>query len=362
MSEMDVADTNLYRGSPRQVKYWVLRALKAGLIPMVQSSPGLGKSAMIRAIAKEMNLKLVDDRISTNGPEHYSGLPDVSGEKAVYKPFDVFPLEGDPLPLDENGNEMNGWLFFLDEFNSGLPTTLVGAYKFLLEREVGQKKLHEKVFIAGAGNRDEDRAITQSLGTALQSRLIWLEMYLDGTDPRHFEEFMLDVAYPQKWPSRVISFLNYKKAYLNNFDPSHTEKTFACPRTWEFAGRLSEGFDIVLDDAPLYAGAVGANVGVEFVNYSLLSANIPTLKEVLDDPRLCRLPNDPGEVWSTTTMLIDEATTANLNDIGDYIDRLGLEFRIFFWRSIQTKRPEFRSEAAFRRNFISLSKYLYAED
>ena len=355
---------NLYRGSPRQVLYWVKRALRAGAIPFIQGSPGIGKSAMLRALAKELNLKLIDDRVSTNGPEHYQGLPDVAGEKAVYKPFDVFPLDTDDLPVDENGKKMNGWLFFLDEFNSGLPTTLVGAYKFLMEREVAGKKVHPACHIVAAGNRDEDRAITQSLGTALQRRFAWYEMYIDGTEKSHFDAFMMDVAMPQGWNSKVIGFLNYKPGYLNVFDPAHTEKTFRCPATWNVASNFANDGDaygepIVLDDVPLYAGVLGTTGGMEFVNWCLLFSNIPTLDKILADPRMVDVPTNSGEQWAVISMLIENATKVNLDDIEVYVDKFGLEFKILFWRSIQLKDASFHSEAAFRRAQTGLARYLY---
>lgn len=359
---MDASDINLYRGSLRQVRYWIGRALQAGLIPMVQGSPGIGKSAMIRKTAQDLNLKVLDDRVATNGPEHYSGLPDVSGNKAVYKPFDVFPLEGDPLPKDANGKEMAGWLLYLSEFNSGLPTTLVGVYKLLQEREVGQRPLHSKVFIVADGNRDEDRAITQALGSALQRRLLWLEAFVDGNNATHFDNFMMDVAIPQNWNTKTVAFLNWKRAYLNTFDPEHTDKTFACPGTWEWVSKLSDQEEPVAADAPLFCGAIGP-IGVEYVSFCEQFGNLPTLAEILADPRSAPMPDasEGNRQWAVISMLIDETTDKNLSDIGDYVERFNLEFRILYWRSVQLKHPHLRREQPFIRAQSNLAKYLFGE-
>ena len=43
-------------------------ALKAKLVPMLHGSPGLGKSAVIKQIAKNFNLKLIDLRLSQCDP------------------------------------------------------------------------------------------------------------------------------------------------------------------------------------------------------------------------------------------------------------------------------------------------------
>lgn len=359
------ADINLYRGSAAQVAYWIKRCLRINRIPMVQGSPGIGKSAMIRGMAEELNLKVLDDRVSTNGPEHYTGLPDISGDKAVYKPFDVFPLEGDPLPLDKDGKPMAGWLLYLSEFNSGLPTTLVGLYKLLQEREIGQRKLHEKVFIVADGNRDEDRAITQELGTAIQRRMIWLEMFIDGRMKPHLEHFIKTVAIPNNWNSKVVAFLNFKPEYLNNFDPEHQEKTFACPGTWEIASDLANDEPIVPEDTGLYAGTLGASVAAEFINFSQLFGDVILLDHVLADPANAELPMDVygnldmGKMWATVSMLIDGTTVDNLSDIGDYVDRMSLEFRILYWRSVQMRYPALRRTPAFIRAQTNLARYLY---
>lgn len=359
------ADINLYRGSPAQVAYWIQRVLRIGRIAMVQGSPGIGKSAMIRDMAAEMNLKVLDDRVSTNGPEHYTGLPDISGPKAVYKPFDVFPLEGDPLPKDANGKEMAGWLLYLSEFNSGLPTTLVGLYKLLQEREIGQQKLHSKVFIVADGNRDEDRAITNELGSAIQRRMVWLEMFIDGKIKNHLDHFIKTVAIPKGWNSKVISFLHFKPEYLNNFDPEHQEKNFACPGTWEIASDLANDEAIVAEDTALFAGTLGAAVAAEFINYSLIFGDIIDLKDVLANPATADLPMDQwgnldmGKMWATVSMLIDNTTVDNLGDIGDYVDRMALEFRILYWRSVQMRYPGLRRETAFIRAQTGLARYLY---
>lgn len=356
---MDANDINLYRGSPRQILYWVSRAVAAGLIPMIQGSPGIGKSAQFRALARNMNLFMIDDRVSTKGPEHYTGLPDVSGDRVVYKPMQMFPLEGDPLPKDADGNEMAGWMYFLDEFNSGLPTTLVGAYKFLAEKEIEGKKLHPKCFIVAAGNRDEDRAITQALGTALQRRLLWLEMYLDGTNKAHFDAFIQDVAIPQNWNSRLISFLYAYPKYLNNFDPAHMERTFSCPATLEGASKLMDQEPIVLEDAPLYCGQLGHVVGMELVNYDQVFGQIPTLDDILSNPLTAPVPTDASKIWAMTAILVNGTSKENLEDIAQYVENFGLEFKVLYWRQVQMKYPALVREPAFRRAFTAIGRYLY---
>jgi len=42
--------------------------LKAGLVPMMVGSPGIGKSDIVKTVAKENNLKVIDVRLSQCDP------------------------------------------------------------------------------------------------------------------------------------------------------------------------------------------------------------------------------------------------------------------------------------------------------
>lgn len=92
--------------------------IRAGLVPMLRGSPGMGKSSIVHQIAKEYNLKVIDLRLSQCDPTDLMGMPSIKDGKAKYVPMDTFPIEGDAIPLNkETGQPYSGWLLFLDEFN-----------------------------------------------------------------------------------------------------------------------------------------------------------------------------------------------------------------------------------------------------
>lgn len=219
-------EADLYRVTPRTAKKFLLKCLYAGLAPFLQSSPGMGKSSIMRAIAAELNLKLIDHRLSTSAPEDMSGLPQFVDGMARFAPFaELFPVKGTPLPMNpKTGKLYDGWLIFLDEFNSATKLVQAAAYKLVLDRQVGQHDLHECTMLAMAGNLSTDRALVNPLGTAMQSRVIHIEMKVD------FDEWLMDVALPQKYDQRVIAYLSQHPGKLMDFRPEHQEKTFCCPR------------------------------------------------------------------------------------------------------------------------------------
>ena len=112
-----MSDLDIYRAKPRKARKYAQKALESGLVPFLQSSPGIGKSSIMRNISQDFRLQLIDHRLSTSAPEDLSGLPYFTEKNGVrrasFNPFDIFPLQSDPIP-----DGKDGWLFFMDEFNS----------------------------------------------------------------------------------------------------------------------------------------------------------------------------------------------------------------------------------------------------
>jgi hypothetical protein len=364
--------------TPRQVKKFVIRAMTSGRVAMVESSPAMGKSAIMRQIAKEYNLKLIDHRLSTSAPEDMSGLPNFMDGVAQFVPFDIFPIEGTELPLWEGETERkfdatgkctncyNGWLLFLDEFNSATKMVQAACYKIVLDRMVGQKNLHPNVVMVCAGNLSTDRAIVNTIGTAMQSRLIWLTMELN------YKEWLEDVALPQKWDSRIIAYHEYTKgANLYDFRPDHSDKTFCAPRTWEFVNDLLRGQEYQLidkgdgtahwtmdEEAALYAGTITSGVAVDFINFTKVFANLPKISVIVKDPENTPIPTDPSTRWATITHLMEYAEDSNFTEIATYVNRLTSEMRVLFFRGLMIQKPELKKHSAFRAALVTLSRYL----
>lgn len=345
----------IHRGTPRQIRKWVLMCLQAGLVPFVQSSPGMGKSSIMRSIAKELSLKCIDHRMSTSAPEDMSGLPRFTDDGfAAFAPFkDLFPLEGMKLPTDKKGNEMEGWMLFLDEWNSAKKEVQAASYKLILDKMVGQFNLHERVVICAAGNLATDRAIVNALSTAMQSRVVHLEMIID------FDEWLYDVALPNNYDKRIIAYLSQYPSKLMDFDPKHNEKTFCCPRTWEFMDNLVNVAGEVQDiDAPLYAGTITSGVATSFIQFCSIYKDLITVDEILKDPDACRIPSDTSGKWAIITAIMEKIEDDNFEDLCRYVNRFSLDFRVLFFRSVMVRQPQLRNHKAFANAMQSLAKYL----
>lgn len=342
--------TDLYRCTPRQVRKFVTECLYAGLVPFVQSSPGMGKSTIMRNVAQDLQLKLIDHRLSTSAPEDLSGLPRFDDQgRAMFSPFvDLFPLEDTPKP---EGKE--GWMLFLDEFNSASKSVQAASYKLILDRMTGQRKLHEHCVITAAGNLSTDRAITNPISTAMQSRVVHLEMQIS------FEEWLYDVALKEAYDSRIIAYLSQFPSKLMDFRPDHNEKTFCCPRTWEFVNALIKNKDVTDESAVLLAGTITSGTAVDFVQFTKVFHNLVTTAEIRKDPVNCRVPTDVGAKWAVISHMMEKITKENFDDLSTYANRFTIDFRILFYRSILVRNPNLRQHPAFIRAMSELARYLH---
>jgi len=311
-----------------QAKEMVIDCLFAKLVPMVVGSPGMGKSAIIKQIAKELNLKLIDLRLAQCDPTDLLGFPGVDEEtgKASYRPMDTFPLKGDKIP-----EGYDGWLIFLDEMNGADKDVQKACYKTIYDQMVGNVPLHERCVIAAAGNLDTDNAIVEELSTALQSRMIHMQVSIDNQQ-------WLDWASKNHIDFRVRAYVRWRPNNLFNFNPDHDDKTFACPRTWEFTSRLIRGKEkLEYTDKALLAGTVGEGVGREFAGFCDIIDQLPTIESITRSPDTVAIPTEPSVQWATAGMLGVHVTKDNATDLMKYITRMPKEFQVFTLRDVVQK-------------------------
>lgn len=322
---------------PSGIKANILRCFKANLVPIVTSSPGVGKTDIANEIANEYRLKLVDFRLGQaditdlNGLPRFVKRPDGS-ERATFVPFDIFPLEGDELPDHPDGGKYEGWLLFLDEITSAPKQMQAASYKILLERMVGTHKIHPKCVMMGAGNLASDKAVVYAMSTAQQSRLIHLELRVDHRE-------WMQWAHRNNIDSRIIGFLEFKPDNLHRFNPEHEDKTFACPRTWFFCDKLIKPApDVNQDDFPLLAGTVSAGVAMEFIQFCRVYMDLPKIKDIIAHPDICQVPNDASTKYAMTTVLADHIDDKNAKEIVTYLRRFPIEFHMITLRMIKLKK------------------------
>ena len=338
---------DFYYNNPRQVKQFIVETLQAGLVPYVKSSPGGGKSSLFRQTADDFNLELIDHRLSTSAPEDMTGLPHFKDGKALFAPFEgLFPIEDTPLPEGKDG-----WLLFLDEFNACDRSIQAAAYKLVLDRMTGQKKLHPRVLIGAAGNFDTDRAITNPIGTAMQSRVIHLNM------KPSYQVWLEDVAIPQDYDHRLIAFVaRNPNEHLSNFRPDHNDDTFVCPRTLEFLNKLVKGKEVKPEKTSLYMGAVGP-LALTFVGFCAVEKELISIDQIMQDENL-NPPSGADAKWMTISYLSRNTDDKNFEKVSAFVGKFDLSMKVLYYRMLRHTKPELRAHPVFIERMIEIDKYL----
>jgi len=336
--------------TPTELTQHILTVLRAGLVPFVKGSPAIGKSYIIRSVAKERNLKLIDVRLSQCDPTDLLGLPFLDKEtgKSFYAPPIMFPLESDPMP-----EGYKGVMVFFDEMNAASPSVQVAAYKIILDRAIGLNKIHDKCVFVCAGNLETDRAIVNRLSTAMQSRLITFTLKVSKTD-------FLNFAYTNNFDHRVISYIEFRPEMLHKFDPKSSDDTFPAPRTWHFLSRIISNIPVLeKEHLPLLTGTVGEGAGFEFLEYSKIYKKLPTIKQILTDPDKVEISTEPSFRYAISGILSANMNAQNLDKTLVVMGKLPVEFQIITLRGAVKRNKKLISEPAIEELISVYAKELF---
>jgi MoxR-like ATPases len=323
--------------SHKQAKQALQIGMQANTVSFLMGSPAIGKSAIIKQLAEENNLKLIDLRLTQLQPYDLAGLvnPNKDKHSFSYLPLDEFPLEDWDLPENKSG-----WLLFLDEFNSADKYTAAAAYKLLLDRAVGKYNLHPNVRIICAGNKLTDGAITHKLGTAIQSRVTHLELEIN------IKEWLEWLDQQTNWHNLIHPFLSFRPELVYNFDPANEVITYSSPRTWEM---LSKQLPYLLqlskeDYVPIIMGIVGESAGSEFCAFLDVFSELPTVQEISQDPLNTPIPSSIGAKWALGVHLAGQVNQSNSGAIVDYLERIPeVDIRVVAYRTLSKTYPQIKT-------------------
>ena len=322
-----------------QAQSMITGFLKAKLVPLLVGSPGMGKSQIYQQIADTYGLLMIDFRLGTADVTDVNGFPKINDNKAGYVPMDTFPIEGDPIP-----EGYNGWLLLFDEITAAVPTLQAAAYKIILDRRVGKYRLHPNVAVCAAGNLESDNAVVHPMSTALQSRLVHIELMVDATEWTNW-------AATNDVDHRITDYIKFMPNNLFTFSPDHTDKTYACPRTWEFANRvLKVTEEDSKDRLPMLAGTIGEGVAREFLGFMKIYKDLPTPAEIANDPERIKVPLEPSVLFALTGTISHHAKNdPSFSQVMKYVGRLPVEFQVVTLRETVRRNPKMMAHPAVQK-------------
>ena len=177
----------------------------------IWGAPGIGKSSLVEAFAKEVGLTCVSLLGSQLAPEDLIGIPQILDGKSYFCPPRI-------IARDEP------YCLFLDELNAGSHEVQKAFYSLIHERRLGEYYLPKGSIVIGAGNRAQDNAIVKPMSSALINRMIHVHLKVGHRD-------WLEWAKNNDIHTWVIEYIQTRPDHLWS-QPSKHEETFSTPRSW----------------------------------------------------------------------------------------------------------------------------------
>lgn len=309
---------------------------------MLHGSPGVGKSDVIRQLAKARGLELIDLRLSQLDPVDMRGVPSVDAKKKITS-WNVPSF----LPTEGKG------ILFLDEINSAAQATQAAAYQLVLDRKLGDYTLPEGWSVIAAGNRTTDRAIVNQMSTALKNRFTHLNYEVNNDD-------WCEWALRSNISVEVLGFIRFRPMLLNEFEQRNDSKeerermqrlknaqAFATPRSWEFLSRVVAQQPSKDLEYELYSGIVGEGCAAEFMGYLKYYRDLPNLDALLMAPDKTEVPDAPATLYALATGLATKATPDNLERVVKYALRMPAEFQVLLMKDAIVRDSALTNTKAF---------------
>ena len=250
---------------------WNGKAAPEKLPPlMVWGAPGLGKSTIIRNLAKEYGVNFIDVRLAQREPVDVRGLPVPTDHGVEWQVSAEWPRD-----------EKSRGIILFDELTAADRSLQVAAYEFILDRRLGDLyKVPDGWYICAAGNRTEDRAVSTTMSSALANRFLHVE--LESNADNWLEWAVANEIHPS-----VTGFVRFRPGMLFNQENENLERGWPTPRSWE---RVSTMMKILPDDEEMLRrtvyGLVGNRAGVEFMAFHKTAQKIAVKEMMLGNEKI----------------------------------------------------------------------------
>lgn len=287
---------------------------------LIHSSPGLGKSSVVRQVADELGIGFVDVRLAEIESVDIRGLPSVDKEKGVMKwnAPDFWPR--DP---------MSKGIIFLDELTSCDKSCQVAAYELILDRKIGDfYKVPNGWYIVSAGNLTTDRAVATTMSSALSNRFMHFELEVNPTQWNKWA--VVNDIHPA-----VTGYIQYKPSSLFNMEKENLERGWPSPRAWE---RVSQMVKIYGENEKLLRkvvyGLVGPSKGVEFMEFFRINKKFDNILDMMRGKIKINIPEANDQLYALCASLIyhvwrgedDKDAKLRLDGFFNIVEQLRPEF------------------------------------
>jgi hypothetical protein len=296
----------------------------------VWGAPGVGKSSIVRDVAAQAGLPVLDLRATLLDPTDLRGIPTIRDGVSSWCPPSFLPK-----PTAEPG------ILFLDEINAAPPLVQASLYQLVLDRKVGEYQLPPGWWIVAAGNRQQDKSVTFRMSAALTNRFVHLVLEPDVADWRSW-------AIERKVHPLVLSFIGARPQLL--CESPGGSAAYCTPRTWEMLSDVLTGFGSIENAKDLFSGIVGEGAAVEFTAYARSALQEKEIEAIVARPADAKLPESLDGMYVLTSWLAFHGRSRPeiVKAGGVILGRIPPEFGVVLARDLIQANPGFVRESGYK--------------
>lgn len=301
--------------------------------------PGIGKSHMVKSLAKAAGAMVIDIRLSMFDPVDLRGLPAIVDGKTVWLKPAFWPEHSDKLIF-----------LFFDELDRASAAVKNAALQIVLDRRIGEHELPRNVRIFAAGNGTSDKGFAGTMGTAGNDRFAHIELRPDV-------DSWLDFATRSNYEPGLIAFIMTRGRkdgrptpvfYQDN--PARDCKAFPTNRSWSQVNKLlKSGID---RDIRYHAvsGIVGNAAALELESFlEMFEALGDIMAEIWASPATAHVfpVGDVNKHFAIAVALADQVRPETMAAMLAYAQRMPREYEILAVTSATKRNPELKNCRAF---------------
>lgn len=310
-----------------------LRSCESKRPPLIESSPGVGKTQIAAQVARELDIGFMAIHAPLMQPEDY-GIPVVYGEN---KDKIKFIVSAEKFPLESSDCGDSG-IFLIDELSQADNASQKILANLIHEREIHGQKIKKGWTIVCTGNRQSDRSGANRLLGHLSDRLTRIQLDVSLDD---WTQWALDNGVK----TEVVAFIRFRPELLSNYD-ANNEKN-ATPRAWVDGVSARLGSISPQSEFEVFSGDVGQGAASEFLAFLKIFRTLPNPDAILLSPNDSLVPSDVATIYALVGALTNRVTEINFSNALTYIKRLPPEFSVLFVKDAIKKCPEIAASKTF---------------
>ena len=331
------------------------------------SAPGIGKSTLARDLPGILSAMYGEDFGYHEEATTTIEAPDVRGFLVPSKDehgrgISYFTRPG-ILPSEEYLKAHPRGVYFIDERSQSNLDVQKALAPVILERKFGEHFLPPGWWVISASNRMEDK-----------SGVVKPPMHLIN------RERQLDVEYDLHsaalwWEDNGmhpigVAFVKHRPGIFANHVPAQPTP-FCTPRSYTKAMHLlallagtdangNPSMDLPSDAVTqqLIAGEIGEGTAAELTSYAKLKEHVPTVDEILADPKGCKCPDRLDAAYMAVQLCIHYADNKTVNPLWTYVERLPVELQTSAAKSLIDKAGGILLNSQALSNWIANNKAL----